>query len=82
MGEISREVVYTVRSNADHLRCNSSIVVTRWTASPFAYCFHLVMLALWSSSLVAAHFALCFISVCNGVLFGAASEDQGEISHE
>ena len=30
------------------------------TAAHFDYCFHVVILALWSSFLMAAHYAFCF----------------------
>ena len=47
---------------SDYLCCNFSIVVTRYMTAHFAFCFCIVMLALWSSS-VAAHFAFCFCIV-------------------
>ena len=55
-------------NEADHIRCSSSIVVTHfphpYPDAHFADCFHVVMLALWSSFPKAAHFAFCYLSVC------------------
>ena len=62
-----------VSSGADHFRCNSSIVVIRLF-------FHIVMLALWSTTLIAANIAFWFLSLCIGFLLGAAAGGKSEIS--
>ena len=67
-------------SDADHFLCNSRIEVTRFTPANIAYCFHVVVLALCSSSSITANNIFCFLFVCI-VLFEAASRDKGEVSH-
>ena len=48
-------------SDVNHFCCNSSIVVTRYTAAHFAFCFLVRILALWSSTSTAAHLAFYFL---------------------
>ena len=50
-------------------------MVSRYTAANFAFCFHAVVLALWSSSSVASHFAL-FLMFKIVLLVEAASADK------
>ena len=52
--------------------CNSTTVVTCYTTAHFAYCFHVVMLALWLSSSMASYLAFCFLSVCIVLVFAVA----------
>ena len=52
------------------------IVISRFSAAHFAYCFHVLRLACRSSSLIFVTFAVCFLSVCF-VLFGATSGGGG-----
>ena len=56
------------------------MMVTRYTAAHYAYCFHVVVLELWSSS-KAAHFAICFLYMYIVLMFGAASGYKSEASH-
>ena len=50
------------------------------------FCFFIVILALWLFSLMVAHIAFCFISVCNfiycRILLSISSEDKGEVGIE
>ena len=61
--------LYCCACLADHWCCLSSIVVPRYRAAHFAYCFHVVMVALYSSFSMAAQFAFCFVFVCVCVCF-------------
>ena len=56
------------------------MVYNRYTAAHLAGCFRVVMLALWSSSSVAALFAICFLYLFSVLLLGTASGDKGVFS--